>query len=145
MVRAGAACRRSGQASLKIQPIVLVLDDDPAVLSALKDSLESNSRFQLLVAQSYSVASEIIMLSPVDVIVADVLLAGAATGIDLCYEAMKRYPKVALVLISADVESNFQSYPVRAVCLHKPFGASDLLDAIAKARVAVALLLPQSG
>lgn len=92
---------------MKVQPIVLVLDDDSAVLAAINDSLESQASFQLLVAQTYSAASRTIVLSSVDVIVADALLAGEATGIDFPQEAVGRYPKVTLVLISADMENGF--------------------------------------
>jgi hypothetical protein len=71
------------------------------------------------------------------VIVADVLLAGEATGIDLCFAAIERRPEIAMVLISADSVNNFQSYPLRAVCLRKPFNASDLLGAITRSWMAV--------
>ncbi|MEO7066968.1 MAG: response regulator [Rhodanobacter sp.] len=129
---------------MKVQPIVLVLDDDSAVLTALSDSLESQASFQLLVAQTYSAASKMIAINPVDIIVADVLLAGEATGIDFCNEAIGRYPNVALVLVSADMESHFKSYPLRAAWLRKPFGVAELLDAIADARAAVNLCHSQS-
>lgn len=66
---------------------------------------------------------------------------GEVSGIDLCSAPIERYPEVVLPLISPHLASDFQNYPLRAVCLHKPFGLSDLSEAIAGARVPVSCMI----
>ena len=121
------------------QQSVIVIDDDAAVLSAIEDILQAKASFLVRTFRTYREAVEMLNTGPVDVIVADVILGGEATGIDACIAAVERYPGVALVLISAESARDYHGYPLRTVCLQKPFGAAELMGAIARAQEASAL------
>ena len=56
-------------------------------------------------------------------------LAGVS-GIDLCQKAIDRYPRIAVVVITADPEVHCAEIPERGVFLRKPFGGEQLLEAI---------------
>jgi len=118
---------------MKIQQSVIVIDDDAAVLSAIEDILQAKASFLVRTFRTYREAVEMLNTGPVDVIVADVILGGEATGIDACIATVERYPGVALVLISAESARDYHGYPPRTVCLQKPFSADQLLGAIDEA------------
>ena len=115
------------------QQSVIVIDDDAAVLSAIEDILQAKASFLVRTFRTYREAVEMLNTGPVDVIVADVILGGEATGIDACIATVERYPGVALVLISAESARDYHGYPPRTVCLQKPFSADQLLGAIDEA------------
>jgi CheY-like chemotaxis protein len=58
----------------------------------------------------------------IDVLVADVILAGSTNGIELCERMIKRHPTIAIVVISADNEVQRSDIPRRGVVLRKLFG-----------------------
>lgn len=119
---------------MKIQPVVVVIDDDVAVLSAIEDILEAKTDFLVQTFRTYHEAMQRLSVERVDIIVADIVLGTDATGIDVCVAAIERHPQVALVLISADSARDHGGYPPRTVCLRKPFSAAELMDAIARAQ-----------
>jgi DNA-binding NtrC family response regulator len=119
---------------MKIQPVVVVIDDDVAVLSAIEDTLEAKTDFLVRTFRTYREAVEMLNAARVDIIVADIILGTDATGIDVCVAAIERHPHVSLVLISADSARDHGGYPLRTVCLRKPFSATELMDAIAQAQ-----------
>jgi DNA-binding NtrC family response regulator len=119
---------------MKTQPVAVVIDDDAAVLSAIEDTLEAKTDFLVQTFRTYREAVERLSAERVDIIVADIILGTDATGIDVCVAAIERHPHVALVLISADSPRDHHGYPLRTVCLRKPFSATELMDAIARAR-----------
>ena len=121
------------------QQSVIVIDDDAAVLSAIEDILQAKRSFLVRTFRTYREAVEMLNTGPVDIIVADVILGGEATGIDACIAAVERYPVVALVLISAESARDYHGYPPRTICLQKPFSAGELMEAIARAQAASAL------
>jgi DNA-binding NtrC family response regulator len=124
---------------MKIRQNVVVIDDDAAVLSAIGDILKAKTSFAVQTFRTYREAVEMLNSGPVDLIVADVILEGEATGIEACIAAVERYPGVALVLISAESARDYHGYPARTVCLQKPFSAAELLDAMARAQEASVL------
>ncbi|OOG41373.1 response regulator [Rhodanobacter sp. C05] len=124
---------------MKLQQSVIVIDDDAIVLSAIEDILQAKANFLVRTFHTCREALEMLDSGPVDVIVADVILGGEATGIDACNTAVERHPGVALVLISAESTCDYHGYPPRTVCLQKPFSAAELMDAIARAQKASAL------
>ncbi len=119
---------------MKIQPIVVVIDDDVAVLSAIEDILEAKTDFLVRIFRTHREAVEMLSAARVDIIVADIILDTGVTGIDVCVAAIEQHPHVALVLISADSPLDHSGYPPRTVCLRKPFSANELMDAIARAQ-----------
>jgi DNA-binding NtrC family response regulator len=122
-----------------IQLNVVVIDDDVAVLTAIEDTLKAKTDFRVHTYRTYREAVEMLSTRRVDVIVADIILDSEATGIDVCVAAIEQHPHVALVLISADSPRDYNGYPARTVCMRKPFSATELMDAIARAQEASAV------
>ena len=112
---------------------VLVVDDDAMVLESIDLHLSAVGDFHTIMALGSTSAAEALEHGRVDVIIADVILAGHITGIDLCRKAIERYPGVAVVVITADTEVQCAEIPECGVFLRKPFGGEQLLEAIADA------------
>jgi two-component SAPR family response regulator len=124
---------------MKTQLNVVVIDDDVAVLTAIEDILKAKTDLRVRTVRTYREALEMLSAGRVDIIVADIILDSEATGIDVCIAAIEQHPHVALVLISADSPRDYSGYPPRAVCMRKPFSATELMDAIALAQEAHAV------
>ncbi|WP_256364089.1 response regulator [Rhodanobacter sp. C01] len=113
---------------------VLIVDDDVLVLESIDLHLSAADGFQTICAQgSAGATSHMLNAQGIDVIVADVVLAGSMSGIDICQKAIVQYPKIAVVVITADPEVHCAEIPERGVFLRKPFGGEQLLDAIEEA------------
>jgi CheY-like chemotaxis protein len=69
-------------------------------------------------------------LPHIDVIVADVILAGTTTGIEICAIAREEPPQIGLVVISADLRTESLTLPTDCIYLRKPFGGDALVEAI---------------
>lgn len=114
--------------------VVLIVDDDPAVLDTMRILLEGRGGFEVACALgSHGARHRMGSIPRLDVLIADVILTGEATGIDICREAASRHPHVALVVISADPRADGAPIPSDSVYLRKPFGGYELLAAIDEA------------
>jgi len=110
---------------------VLIVDDDDLVLESIDLHLSATEDFQTIrVLGSAGAISHMQNAPSIDVIVADVILAGSVSGIDLCQKAIDRYPRIAVVVITADPEVHCAEIPERGVFLRKPFGGEQLLEAM---------------
>jgi CheY-like chemotaxis protein len=111
--------------------VVLLVDDDHAVLETMQMLLESRGGFEVHAAVGRAgCAMYLARLPHIDVIVADVILAGTTTGIEVCELARQQHPDVGLVVISADSRADAMTLPPRSIYLRKPFGGDDLVTAI---------------
>ncbi len=114
--------------------VVLIVDDDPAVLETMRILLEGKGGFEVFCALgSHGARALMGKIERLDVLIADVILAGEATGIDICHEAVSRHPHVALVVISADPRADAAIILKDSLYLRKPFGGNELLTAIDEA------------
>ncbi len=109
---------------------VLIVDDDALVLEAIDLVLSQAEGFRSIRALGVASARSDLQQARIDVLVADVILAGSTTGIELCERAIERYPAIAIVVITADNEVRCGDIPKRGVFLRKPFGGKQLLEAI---------------
>lgn len=110
---------------------VLIVEDDELVLESIDLHLSTTDSYQTIRVLSAAGALSHMQHAPgIDVIVADVILAGAMSGIELCRKAIEHYPAIAVVVITADTEAKCADIPPRGVFLRKPFGGEQLLDAI---------------
>ena len=117
--------------SVNMKKTVLIVDDDNLVLESIDLHLSASGDFQTIrVLGSAGALSHMQNAPAIDVIVADVILAGSMSGIDLCQRAIERYPAIAVVVITADTEVHCAEIPGRGVFLRKPFGGEQLLEAI---------------
>lgn len=112
---------------------VLIVDDDVMVLESIDLLVSIAEGFQSIRAMGSAGAANHLKNAHIDVIVADVILAGSMTGIDVCQKAIEHHPDIAIVVISADNEVNRSDLPERWVFLRKPFGGEQLLQAMDKA------------
>lgn len=109
---------------------VLIVDDDALVLEAIDLLLSRAEGFRSIRALGVASARSDLQQARIDVLVADVILAGTTTGIELCEHAIERHPAIAIVVITADSEVQRDEIPRRGIFLRKPFGGEQLLDAI---------------
>lgn len=122
------------------EKVVLIVDDDPTVLETMRILLEGRGLCRVHVALGSHGASRCLAtVAQVDVLIADVILAGEITGIDVCHQARERHPEVALVIISADARNDPASMPGHSIYLRKPFGGVELVQAIEEAERLVRL------
>lgn len=124
---------------MEAKKTVLIVDDDDLVLESIDLHLSQAGRLRTIRARGAEAAASHLKNEPsIDVIVADVILAGTTSGLDLCQQAIERNPAIAIVVITADTEIHRTDIPPRGVFLRKPFGGEQLMDAIetafAKAR-----------
>jgi DNA-binding NtrC family response regulator len=113
---------------------LLVVDDDSLVLESILLLLAAVDGFQTVGARGAADATVHLHGSrTIDVLVADVVLAGPTTGLDLCRIALETHPDIAIVVITADSDVHPAETPARGVFLRKPFGAEMLLAAIEQA------------
>jgi DNA-binding NtrC family response regulator len=109
---------------------LLIVDDDAPVLESIDLLLCMADEFNTIRALGTTGACSHLQHARIDIIVTDVILAGSTSGIELCQKAMERYPRIAIVVITADNEVRRSDIPKRGVFLRKPFGGKELLAAI---------------
>ena len=111
--------------------VVLIVDDDHAVLETMRMLLEGRGVFRVHCAVGSGGASHFLSTQEqVDVLIADVILAGEITGLDICKIARRQHPAVGLIVISADPNTDAETVPERSIYLRKPFGGNELVEAI---------------
>ncbi len=116
---------------METKKTVLIVDDDDLVLESIDMHLSMSDSFQTIQVMGSAGALSHMQNAPgIDVIVADVILTGGMSGIDVCGKAIERYPRIAVVVITADTEVQHADIPKRGVFLRKPFGGEQLLEAI---------------
>ena len=114
-----------------IKKTILIVDDDDLVLESIDLLLSAVDDFQTICARgSEGARSHMAHARHVDVIVADVVLRGALSGIDICRQVMAQCADVAVVIITADTEVRRTDVPERGVFLRKPFGGEQLIAAV---------------
>jgi len=80
-------------------PVVLVVEDDRSTLAGLCAAL-GDSGYEVVGAASGEEAMARLDLSPVDVVVSDVMM-GRVSGIDLLSHVQEHYPDTAVILLTA--------------------------------------------
>ena len=124
---------------MNAERIVLIVDDDHAVLETMQMLLEGKGGFHVhCTVGSHGATRCLSAHQRVDIVIADVMLAGEISGIDICRMARRLHPQVGLVVISADPKVEQETLPGQSVYLRKPFGGDDLTQAIEQALVLVA-------
>src|SRR5215207_4524220 len=117
------------------QHVLLVVDDEPAVLSMATDAL-SSAGYQCLTARSASQAL-ITLNNPnyiFDLMICDVLMSGM-NGIDLMKHASQIFANLPVIAMSGTSEIQIAVEAHRAGAadyLIKPFGQADLIQAVSR-------------
>lgn len=120
---------------------LLVIDDDPDILSVLKANLELYG-FDTILAPDWTSAREVLGKEIPDLIILDIMLPDG-NGVDICRELKGQYPKTPVILLTAKdrvsdkvtgLESGAEDYIV------KPFETMELI-----ARIKVCLRRKENG
>lgn len=115
-------------------PLVLLVDDEPRILSALKRSLRREP-YELLSAESPAEALRVIQEQEVDVVLSDHKMPGM-TGLQLLERVAARRPQAIRLLITGWTESipdeEIRAVGVRAV-ISKPWEDAALKETLRRA------------
>lgn len=115
----------------KTRPVVLLVDDEPALLDSLRQGLESD--FDLDVAASAEEAELMMATRTYDVVVSDHLMPGEE-GLQFLIRAQQRRPATQRIMLTGYMNPELISRSVAvaslASCLVKPVRAADLATAI---------------
>jgi CheY-like chemotaxis protein len=113
------------------RPAVLLVDDEPRILSALRRTLRREG-YDVLTAESSAQALAILAERRVDVIVSDQKMRGTS-GLDLLEEVVRRHPQVGRILLTGWPEEipteQLRRLGIRAL-LPKPWDDAVLKEAI---------------
>lgn len=122
--------------AFKTKPKVLVVDDEPTILDLSVDIL-TNEGYHVETAHSGAEAKRLIESNPYDLVITDVRMPGALSGIDLYYWAKEAKPRIAdrIIFMTGDIvadETQKFLRETRKPYLSKPFEISKYLGAIEK-------------
>jgi len=113
------------------RPVVLLVDDEPRILSALRRALRREG-WELLLAESSREALALVDAHPVDLVLSDHKMPGM-TGLELLARVAERRPEAARLLITgwteAVAEDELRRVGVRAI-LNKPWEDAELKDTL---------------
>jgi HD-like signal output (HDOD) protein len=100
---------------------ILIVDDEPAVLEAMRGQLATQADFQVTVVTEAAAALAALDLTPHDMVIADMRMPGM-DGVALLEAVRDRHPQVARVALStkADRESVGRALTVAQQFLSKP-------------------------
>ncbi|HVN36594.1 MAG TPA: response regulator [Myxococcota bacterium] len=115
-------------------PLVLLVDDEPRILSALRRTLRREP-YELLSAESCAEALRVIESQPVDVVLSDHKMPGM-TGLQLLERVAARRPRAIRLLITGWTESippeEIRAVGVREV-ISKPWEDAALKESLRRA------------
>ncbi len=118
-------------ASAKARPVVLLVDDEPALLDSLRQGLESE--FEMEFAASAEEAELLMATRTYDVVVSDHLMAGEE-GLRFLERAAKLRPGTRRIMLTGYMNPELISRSVAvaglSACLVKPVHAAELAGAI---------------
>jgi two-component system response regulator HupR/HoxA len=111
---------------------LLFVDDEQLLLRAVRRYLEKHAdelRLDARYARSADEALRILEVDAIDVIATDFRMPGK-TGVDLLTEAARRWPRVARMLMSGEIEAPPGCAGVVDAFLAKPFELADFATVV---------------
>lgn len=110
----------------KTSPFILIVEDEPLVSSFLEDVLVEEGAFRVLTASNATDALSILAGSAdIGVVLSDQHMPGSMEGPELLHHVHRRWPSIALVLMSGRWRDG--SLPPGARFIQKPVFIADLL------------------
>jgi CheY-like chemotaxis protein len=107
---------------------VLVVDDDPGVLSVAVSLLESLGYRVTTAVDGASALHWINEGGPFDLLLTDIVLPGGMNGVQLAAAALRMRSEIKVLLMSGYAEHALDEKSFPALLLHKPFRRKDLAD-----------------
>ncbi|MDO3529538.1 EAL domain-containing protein [Ralstonia pseudosolanacearum] len=116
-------------------PVVLIVDDEPSILSALTRLLRK-PRYTVLTAEGGEAGLNVLASTPVDLIISDMRMP-YMSGADFLARVQARYPDTIRILLTgySEVESVVRAINEAGIYryLNKPWDDHDLLTTVAQA------------
>ena len=133
---APAQATLSGELGVAVEsPTILIVDDEPHILAALKRTLRAG-HYRVLTAESGEVALDTLVCGEVDLIISDMRMPGMS-GADLFARSQALYPETMRILLTgySEIEAVVKAINDGAVYryLNKPWDDHDLLLTIRQA------------
>jgi FixJ family two-component response regulator len=112
-----------------VKPIAVVVEDDYLQSEQIKELLEAND-MQVIRCDSAEAAELVVARTglELELLITDVELAGAKTGLELAKFAQHMFPGLKIVVVSGTK----REVPAGMTFLEKPWGARELLQALPK-------------
>jgi CheY-like chemotaxis protein len=115
--------------------VVLVVEDELLIRMCTIDALEDDG-YRVLEARS---AAEALVLlqsgEAIDLLVTDIRMPGEMDGVALAWRASKRWPDMAIVVLSAQPRPHEDELPVGAAFLGKPASPAQIVTAARTGRI----------
>lgn len=122
-------------ATCSLLPVVLLVDDEPGVLSSLRRVLRAHP-YRVIAADSGAAALEILETTTVDLVISDMRMPHMS-GADLLARVRALYPETMRILLTgyAEIDAVVRAINEAAVFryLNKPWDEHDLLSSIGQA------------
>jgi len=109
-------------------PLILIVEDDPAIRQGLADTLESES-YRVLEAENGTVALPLLKSEPIDLMLLDLMMPGMS-GYDLCRELRTFHETLPVLMLTAKGEEIDKVLGLELGAddyMTKPFGVRELL------------------
>ncbi|NDD53564.1 sigma-54-dependent Fis family transcriptional regulator [bacterium] len=128
------------------KPLILVVDDEPAILKMLKDSLEDEGFRVETVSQGNSVLDAIGRFVP-DAVLLDIFMPNF-DGLTMLKQIKQEYPQQAVIMVSGfgTIQIAIQALQQGAMdFIEKPFNLSDVLEKLAFTKASTSLTDADTG
>lgn len=114
-------------------PVIVIVEDDPAVLSTVQKALRSTAAVVHLFANPREAVQFSTGARRVDLLVADVVMPGLH-GFEVAELIRKSHPSLRMIFTSGYPSDAWlpAEYPAGAVFLPKPFSPTELTAAVAE-------------
>lgn len=126
---AGASCNAPAA------PAILIVDDEPSILSALKRLLRT-ARYQVVTVESGAAALDVLAAGEVDLIISDIRMPGT-TGAECLARAQTLHPDAMRIVLTgySEIDAVVSAINEDGVYryLNKPWDDHDLLLAVKQA------------
>ena len=115
----------------KTGPVVVVVEDENAVLQLIRRALSHHEKLNVHLFSDAANALEFVQAGRIDLLITDVML-GTLTGFQLADRIRAQHPEVRIIIMSGYPSDAWaaSSLPPNSVFLAKPFSPAELLVAV---------------
>lgn len=116
--------------------VVLIVEDHPGIMDSMERMIETWPNVDVLSAKGFlDAAAWIHRANRIDLLLCDVRLPGGMNGVTVAELGVVTHPLMAVVLFSADAESDIDGLTERFSFLRKPFSREDIIEHVDNAFV----------